>query len=61
MRDTIGYDYHGNNLIRAMGSKIAIGFIHNQERYFFNCSRSNENMNGFANHKTNSSFNPVNE
>ena len=44
-----------------MGSKIAIGFIHNQERYFFNCSRSNENMNGFANHKTNSSFNPVNE
>ena len=25
-RVTIGYDYHGNNLIRAMGSKIAIGY-----------------------------------
>ena len=23
---TIGYDYHGDNLVRAMGSKIAIGF-----------------------------------
>ena len=23
----MGYDYHGNNLIRAMESKIAIGFI----------------------------------
>ena len=24
---TIGYNHYGNNLIRAIGSKIAIGFI----------------------------------